>query len=323
MGRVAALSDSARAGEPIARGEWSVSDRFHRLPAALRTGTLRGLRMPMAPARAVAGCHGQSRCSERLCPWRVFSCRPVSSFARSPPHGHAPRTPHAHGTRHVVAHTGMLRPRIQTPHAHGTLSKTWYHAASVRGTGMATRPAAHRKTKRTINAPGHAHELTFSCHQRWPLLSKDRTRSWLVESIDRARRRHNFDLWAWVIMPEHVHLLIRPREHEYNIACMLKSIKQPVAVKTTTWLRRNNVEWLARLRIVRPSGKVEHRFWQQGGGYDRNVINPDYALAAIEYIHTNPVRRGLAESPAHWPWSSARWYERRPDALLEMDPLNI
>jgi len=188
---------------------------------------------------------------------------------------------------------------------------------------MTTRPAAHRKTKRTINAPGHAHELTFSCFQRWPLLSKDRTRHWLVEAIDRTRQRHNFDLWAWVIMPEHAHLLIRPREHEYDIARIFKSIKQPVAQTATAWLRRNNVQWLDRLRIIRPTGRVEHRFWQQGGGYDRNIINAEYARASIEYMHANPVRRGLVNSPSDWPWSSARWYEGRADALLELDPLNL
>ena len=48
-----------------------------------------------------------------------------------------------------------------------------------------------RKLLKTFNAPGHAHELTFSCFKRLPLLAKDRTRQWFVNALDRARRLHD------------------------------------------------------------------------------------------------------------------------------------
>jgi putative transposase len=60
----------------------------------------------------------------------------------------------------------------------------------------------HRKACRRFNEPGHAHLLTLSCFCRRPFLSKDRSRMWLVEAIDRAREKHAFDLWAYVVMPE-------------------------------------------------------------------------------------------------------------------------
>ena len=184
-------------------------------------------------------------------------------------------------------------------------------------------PSGHRKTKRTINAIGHAHELTFSCHDRRPLLSKDRTRHWLVQSIEQARHRWNFALWAWVILPEHVHLLIRPRDHEYNMAPILKAIKQPVAQKAMAYLKEHAPEAAEQFRVTRPGGKVEHRFWQQGGGYDRNVFDPEYARTAIEYFHANPVRRQLVSSPLDWVWSSARWYAGDVNAILKIDPLDL
>ena len=52
----------------------------------------------------------------------------------------------------------------------------------------------HRKRKRTYNEPGHAHYLTFSCQERLSLLSRDRSREWVVQSIDGARRRHSMSL---------------------------------------------------------------------------------------------------------------------------------
>ena len=54
---------------------------------------------------------------------------------------------------------------------------------------------------------GEPHFLTFSCDRRLPLWSKDRTRQWFVEALDPARAVHGFPRWAWVILPEHVHVL--------------------------------------------------------------------------------------------------------------------
>src|SRR5438477_13196665 len=70
----------------------------------------------------------------------------------------------------------------------------------------------HHKQCHRENLPGQAHFLTFSCFQRRPFLAKDRTRNWLIESIAAATVKHHLDLWAYVIMPEHVHLIIFPRK---------------------------------------------------------------------------------------------------------------
>jgi putative transposase len=184
---------------------------------------------------------------------------------------------------------------------------------------MSGKPAARRKLRQSWNEPGHAHELTFSCYRRWPLLSKDLTRTWFIEALDRARQRRNFALWGYVIMPEHAHVLLHPREPAYAISSILKSIKQPVSQHAMAFLRKHDPEWLERLKVVRPNGRVEYRFWQQGGGYDRNVHHEDTAWTCVEYIHANPVRRELCAIPTDWPWSSARWYEGLENVKLEMD----
>jgi len=180
-------------------------------------------------------------------------------------------------------------------------------------------PARVCKRRVTFNEPGHAHELTFSCHRHLQLLSRDRTRQWLVESLDLARQKWDFELWAYVIMPEHVHLLLLPRQAEYEIAAILKAIKQSVARRAIRFLRRDAPDWLERVKVSRPAGRVEHRFWQQGGGYDRNIHRARTAWASVRYMHENPVRRGLVARPVDWVWSSARWYAGLPDVKLEMD----
>ncbi len=175
------------------------------------------------------------------------------------------------------------------------------------------------KRRHSFNDPGHAHELTFSCVHRWPLLRKDRTRKWFVEALDLARRRWNLELWAYVVMPEHAHVLLLPRSPSYRIEAILKTVKQSVARKAVGHLRLNAPRWLDRLKVTWPTGRVEYRFWQQGGGYDRNMLKTRTAWESVDYIHNNPVRRGLASCPTEWIWSSARWYAGDDNVVLAMD----
>jgi putative transposase len=180
-------------------------------------------------------------------------------------------------------------------------------------------PEGSRKCLRHYNEPGHAHELTFSCYRGLPLLSRDRTRRWFIEALARARDRCDFRLWAYVIMPEHAHVLLLPTKPDYDVAAILKSIKQPVARRATAWLRAHHPQWLRRLRVERPGGRVEHRFWQQGGGYDRNIVEPRTAWHCVHYLHENPIRRRLVARAVDWPWSSAGWYAGYDGVMLAMD----
>src|SRR2546425_10648796 len=62
-------------------------------------------------------------------------------------------------------------------------------------------------------------------------------------------------------------------------------------------------------------------FWQAGGGFDRNVVQPHTLLPMIEYIHANPVRRGLVSRREEWKWSSAGWHEGKNS--LKPHPLDV
>jgi putative transposase len=177
------------------------------------------------------------------------------------------------------------------------------------------------KRVRSYNEPGHGHELTFSCFHGLPLLSKDRSRSWFVSAMRCARRDLQLSLWAYVIMPEHVHLLFWPQQTEYKIARIRSGLKLPVATKALRFLRRTASSFLEKLKYAQPNGVVHYRFWQRGGGYDRNVIEPGTLWQMIEYIHNNPVRRGLVNVATEWVWSSARFYAGIRPVPIEMDPL--
>ena len=185
---------------------------------------------------------------------------------------------------------------------------------------MAATGKAQRRWKkvRHYDEPGDAHFLTFSCYRRMQLLSKDRSRMWLIESVQAARQKHAFDLWAWVIMPEHVHLLIWPRLPAYQTKRILADVKRPVGQKAIAWLKVESPAFLGRL-TVRNANRTYRHFWQPGPGQDRNVYDPDTAHQLVEYIHGNPLRRGLARRAEDWPWSSAPDWSGRADVLLKID----
>jgi putative transposase len=151
--------------------------------------------------------------------------------------------------------------------------------------------SSHRKRCRRYNEPGHAHALTFCCFRRQPFLSKDRSCRWLLDAIETVREKHRVHLWAWVIMPEHVHLLLWPTEPKYSIRALLASLKRPVTSKALVYVQHHAPAFLERMQDKQPNGMVSYRFWQRGGGYDRNLFEPKAIWAEIDYFHGNPVRR--------------------------------
>jgi putative transposase len=177
----------------------------------------------------------------------------------------------------------------------------------------------HRKKYRRINHPGDAHFLTFSCFQRRKFLSKDRTRQWLIDAIELARTKHKFHLWAYVIMPEHAHLLLLPSLRIYSISKILSTIKQSVSKKAIAHLRANEPKFLDQLADLDSEGNVTYRFWQRGGGFDRNLTEAEAIWAEIDYCHLNPVKRKLCVNTTDWILSSAIEYEKPGTGLLRID----
>jgi putative transposase len=175
-----------------------------------------------------------------------------------------------------------------------------------------------QKRRRRYDKLGHARELTFSCYRRYQFLSRDRTREWFIDSLNDARSEWPFDLWAYVLMPEHVHLLIYPRQRNLEIGKIAGQIKEAVAREAIEYLTVHARHWLPRI-TVREGERERRRFWQPGGGFDRNAVEVSTVHQMIDYIHANPVRRGLVARAEDWEWSSARWYAGIRPVPIEMD----
>ena len=129
-----------------------------------------------------------------------------------------------------------------------------------------------------------------------------------AECIDRAVERHRYRLTAFVFLPEHVHLILYPLAASSGVDAVLKAIKRPFSYRVKQLLTESDSRLHEHLTVRQRPGVTTFRFWQEGPGYDRNLTHPSAVLAAIDYLHHNPVRRGLVKQAVDWKWSSARYY---------------
>ena len=159
---------------------------------------------------------------------------------------------------------------------------------------------------------GHARYLTFSCFNNEPFFGRERTCRWFLQRLATLHDEGGFDLWAYVVMPTHSHLLLVPHDAD-AVGTILYRLKKSVTNRAVAWLKRNSPDFLVRMSDLQPGGKSCYRFWQRGGGYDRNIHSVQEAHEKIHYIHANPVRAGLVARPQDWLWSS--WHAWHGDEV--------
>jgi putative transposase len=141
---------------------------------------------------------------------------------------------------------------------------------------------------------GNFHFLTFSCYHRLPYLSTAEACQAFESSLERMRVRYRFVIAGYVVMPEHVHLLLS----EPRIGTLSTTIQ---AIKLSTTKQRN-----------------ERPFWQ-ARYYDFTVHSSEKTAEKLRYIHRNPVARGLVSRPGEWPWSSFRHYLTGEGGSVEIE----
>ncbi len=141
---------------------------------------------------------------------------------------------------------------------------------------------------------GDFHFLTFSCYRRRPYLSTVASMELFEDSLERVRLRYLFIVAGYVVMPEHVHLLV----NEPRRALLSRAVQ---ALKLSVSMRSH-----------------ERPFWQ-AHYYDFNVTSHAKFLEKLRYIHRNPATRGLVAKPENWRWSSFRHYQTGMRGPVEIE----
>jgi len=173
---------------------------------------------------------------------------------------------------------------------------------------------------------GDLHFITFSCYRRLPLLGTVHARNIFVDALSKIRERYKFLLAGYVVMPEHVHLLISETP-QVTPSLILEVLKQRVSRdlrKENSTLHDDPVSGFPMRRghawvLGSPLPVSLPRFWQVRF-YDFNVHSTGKKREKIEYMHANPVERGLAQHPEDWPWSSFSYYAKGEAGLVRIDP---
>jgi putative transposase len=132
----------------------------------------------------------------------------------------------------------------------------------------------------------------------------------------------DFSLLAFVIMPEHVHLLLvpRPRIETPDPKRLLLGIKRWSSYEIKRVLQERGDHTLLDDLTVNRSHRAVFRFWLPGGGYDRNLTSTDSVQASFDYIHNNPVKRELCRTPTEFEWTSAAQWQDPNSAVPEWMP---
>ena len=162
---------------------------------------------------------------------------------------------------------------------------------------------------------GQLHFLTFSCYRRLPLLGMVRARNLFVKELGRVRQEYGFLLVGYVVMPNHVHLLISEPKRG-TPSTVLQMLKQRVSRK----MRKNKRPTpKAQLSLMFPKFIPDlPQFWQ-ARFYDFNVYSKGKKREKLNYMHANPVIRGLVKHPRDWRWSSWEFYQGGVAGFVAVD----
>ncbi len=180
------------------------------------------------------------------------------------------------------------------------------------------RPSA--PSRKIFDIEGHAFFVTFSCYRRLSLLGRDRCKRMVLGSLDSLSRSHQVGIVGYCVMPNHVHVLLRPARSGL-LSTFMQQWKRITSASIQDFFHLGQPDDRSPFsKYVRDKAGEIH-VWQ-AKYYPFNVYTPAKAVEKLEYMHNNPVRAGLVKDPCDWPWSSAAYFlkgKASPVRLLPMD----
>lgn len=161
---------------------------------------------------------------------------------------------------------------------------------------------------RHYDTAGTARFVTFSTYKRIRALEDDRLKQILIDELIELRNKHKVKILGYVIMPDHVHLVLDPPDGVElgRLIGQLKSKSARRYFELRSDMSRSvpKVLWLRRC-------------------YDHNCRDTDSVVEKIRYCHNNPLKKRLEVEPGQWKWSSYRWYQGNRDVPLEIDGIEM
>ncbi len=161
---------------------------------------------------------------------------------------------------------------------------------------------------------GRSHFLTFSCYHRQPNFVSAAVYDLFPVCLEDMRRHFAMCVYGYVVMPEHVHLLLSEPEHG--------TLAEAIHYLKLSFAKRLRSRTTAQVSVQKKDANLGHRqpspFWQKRY-YDRNVRDAHEFSVKLSYLHRNPVKRGLVKEPGDWKWSSFRHYAFGENGVVEIE----
>jgi len=143
----------------------------------------------------------------------------------------------------------------------------------------------------------------------------------IAEALKYYQREHKLKIYSFVLMDNHLHLIASCEE---NLSEVLRLFKSFVAKEIIKLLRNDSRAWiLALLEEMKKKHKKYsiHQFWEEGN-HPKMIQGMEMFNQKVEYIHNNPVKRGLVEKPEHWVYSSAKHFAGM-DCVIDIDKIEV
>jgi putative transposase len=173
------------------------------------------------------------------------------------------------------------------------------------------------RSRYKINEPHASHFITSTIVQWLPVFTSTAYCNILIESFDYCRLHKELRIYGWVIMDNHFHAVVFAPE----LTRVMADLKKFTTRRILEQLESDGREWLLKeLAHFRAAHKTasEHQVWQEGF-HPQAIIDDAMMLQKLDYMHNNPVVRGLVASPEHWRYSSAHEWLPGAQPVLKCD----
>ena len=154
--------------------------------------------------------------------------------------------------------------------------------------------------------PLRSHFVTSTIVEWLPVFTGNKTCDILVDALVYYQTNKGLKIYAWVILENHFHAIL----HHEELPRVMADLKKFTARKLVAHWEETGQEWLLNQLAyfkLKHKGTSEHQVWQEGY-HPQQILNDAMMLQKLEYLHLNPVRRGLVVEREHWRYSSAhRW----------------
>ena len=142
---------------------------------------------------------------------------------------------------------------------------------------------------RKYDIPNHGHFITTNTFERRKIFVNEKACPVIIDDLKFYRKKFDFKLFGYVIMPDHIHCVILPNENT-KIPDIIRDIKKHTAKVLSELINNNEIE----SKGIRKKAKV-YKIWQDGF-YDFNIYSQKKLIEKLNYIHTDPVRSKIVEN---------------------------